>query len=235
MQRLCPSIFRTASALVLGALVTACASQGSAVESTPAMAGGASAEEKKTDDTEVRGKEIALELANYDLALAKLDVEGKERSAAAAVEMARTDLQHTRQSNEHAAAERKIRMEEMELNVQRSRNRLTEQMAELAELESMYAAEEFAEKTKELVLTRGKTSVEMAKASLALSERRLALLANEQEMQAAKQKVALHKAELAVQKAELDREQSKIQAKVRMMQAEKKVMDAEAALAKVKG
>ncbi|MFT6714017.1 MAG: hypothetical protein ACJAVJ_001299 [Planctomycetota bacterium] len=54
----------------------------------------------------------------------------------------------------------------------RTRGRLNDSKAELQQLVEMYGDEEFAESTKELVLTRGKRGVEQGERSMKIAERR---------------------------------------------------------------
>jgi len=68
------------------------------------------------------------------------------------------------------------RIARAELNVRRSQDRLREAEQELAQLEMLYAEEEFADKTKEIVLERGKQRLERSREGHAITQRDLTIL-----------------------------------------------------------
>ncbi len=183
-------------------------------------------------DPDLAGLTHSVEIARMELEVARLKADAAERDAESSVHTAEIEVDHARGGLEKSEADGAIKRTETELSLDRARFRLEEQVAELAELEAMYAEEEFAEKTKELVLTRGKRSVEVAKRSLAISEQRLDVLMN-LELPASRKKaeLALHKAELALEKARSGKERSLLEARIALQKAEHKLREAEKKLA----
>ncbi|MDG1499022.1 MAG: hypothetical protein P8N31_03950 [Planctomycetota bacterium] len=140
----------------------------SAEDNAPAMA------EKKP------AKEVDLGALEFDLMMAELELQSAQASQARAMESA----QHGVFSAERGLALAKdelahfenvampLAAAESDLSMDRTRGRLDDSKAELQQLVDMYGAEEFAESTKELVLTRGKRGVEQSERSLELAQRR---------------------------------------------------------------
>lgn len=153
----------------LALFVSACAS---GPESSAPSGNGAA---QKDDDGGAKELQAKLDKAGIKLEIARLDAANGEAAAARSVEAAEleADLAAMALANwrdvllplETAAGD---------LALDRSRQRVKESKEELDELEKMYAQEEFADLTKELVLTRGRAQLEMAQRDLALTEKRSA-------------------------------------------------------------
>lgn len=170
----------------------------------------------------------SLEVARLELQAAQMESQAKEREAAMAADVAAREVEQARQALAHADKSAAIRTRESENNLKRASVRLDETKAELSELEGMYAEEEFAEKTKELVLYRGKSQVEMATAALEVEQLRHDLLVREElPAERAKAVLALHKAEVALEAAEIEREGAALRGKIAVMKAEGAVREAE--------
>lgn len=71
------------------------------------------------------------------------------------------------------------RLDRADLSLQYSRDSVVEARQELEQLEGMYKDDQFADKTKEIVLERGRRRLERAERSLALEDRAIATLKSE--------------------------------------------------------
>jgi len=130
---------------------------------------------KEDDGEEDEAAELArkLEIGKLELDLAKLEAEQDLSNAELAVEFARAGLVKARGDQEaFLKAERALEVDQGVLGLDASKGRADDAAAELAELEAMYSAEEFAKKTKELVITRSRRDLDFAKRSLELAQRR---------------------------------------------------------------
>jgi hypothetical protein len=187
----------------------------------------------KDDGEPEASKAHALDVARLELTAAQLDANAKDRAAAKAADFAESEVEQARKELEHADKQAAIRTRDGENNLKRAAVRLDETKAELIELESMYKDEEFAEKTKELVLTRGKSQVEMATAALEVETLRQDLLVKEElPAERGKAELTLRKAEAALEAAQLEREACALRGKIAVMKAEEAVRAAEAEAAK---
>jgi hypothetical protein len=128
---------------------------------------------KKPVDTE--SLHIDLQLTQMDLQATEDSVARANESAQHAVGLAERDLQLAREELDHFVnIEKELSRAESELSLDRTRGRLDDSRAELQQLLDMYKDEEFAESTKELVITRGKRGLEQSERSLELAEMRAA-------------------------------------------------------------
>ncbi|MCA9316908.1 MAG: hypothetical protein H6806_00290 [Planctomycetes bacterium] len=109
--------------------------------------------------------------ANWELERLKLEDMQEERRSRVRAEKARQESEDAKRKLEvWEASEKPERLARLQLNLDQGRDRLVQAEQELKELEAMYAAEEFANMTKELVLYRGRKQVEFAKRDLDLDE-----------------------------------------------------------------
>ncbi len=187
-------------------------------ESTPAVpAGGGQA---STDESPA-ARAYARALAELELHAVQLDNQAKKVAADQAVDVAERELAQARQAQEEGLKEAQIELRSGEVELQALRVRVSETQGDLAELESMYQEEEFAAKTKELVLQRGKSQVELAGAALGVAEMRHQLLVSD--TLPAKQRAAdltVRKAEIALEAAQAARENAALQARIALKKAE---------------
>ncbi len=94
---------------------------------------------------------VDLDAARFGLQTAQAELEDAERALASFDETA------------------KVRIDEAELDLDSSIGDAADAALELAELKAMYDEEDFAEKTKELVLQRGRRNLEESQRSLAIA------------------------------------------------------------------
>jgi len=198
-----------------------CASTGSveAGGETTATDGDEASEEHEQHEREMA--ELALEIA-------QLDVQIDTDAARLAVQKARSKLDEARLALEHFESVQKARkLTEAQLELDRAGYRAEEAEAELAELEAMYEAEEFAATTKELVIRRGRVQRDFARRALELSEQELEILAN---VELPKE---LRKLQNAVRDAEAELAEAEGKLEKVEVESEKKVLEARHALAKL--
>jgi hypothetical protein len=128
---------------------------------------------------------------------------------------------------------RDLESAERTLSVDRAKQNVLESQQELQELEAMYSQEQFAKATKELVLTRGRSHLEMAKRDLELSQRRSELAGSfDQPKRERELSEALAKTEATLTQARTKLERNKLQRKLDAMKAQHAVEDAERTFAK---
>ncbi len=209
--------------LLAGALAPACAASRAAPEaSTTSPATSAKA-----------GNAPDVAAARDKVAIARLQVELAEQRAATSrlrkekeLELARAELAQFEESDAPN------RVAKARLDLQRRRDALTEQTEELAQLEMMYEHEDLADKTREIVLQRGKRRVERAQTELAIEEHDCAAL-EARTLPRERAKLAL---EIEIKTRELeeskgDAEATQLEKRLALRSAEK---DAETAEAKAK-
>ena len=170
-----------------------------------------------------------LEWARTDLRLAELAAKLDQLRAQRSIGEAQRALTEARQDLEtFETAERPARLADAQLDLDRTIQSRDESRAELAELEAMYAAEEFAAATKELVLQRGRKQLEFAERRLALEhQQREKLERHDLPRQQEKLQFALKKAEHELHIAEVEAERDKLAAGLSIDKARKEVHDLE--------
>jgi hypothetical protein len=154
--------------------LSACKTEGGFQGTGPAEvpAGETEAEDEEDPAYELKQARGKLELAELAAQKAIAEAEQDVRSAEHAVAEAQRELAA------FAQIEKGHRTDEARLELERATNRASEAESELAELEAMYAEEQFATLTKELVLIRGRRALEVARKQLELDRQKLDLLTN---------------------------------------------------------
>lgn len=175
-----------------------------------------------------------LSIARGELRVVELERESKLIAARTELQFAEEDLAAARRALEAFKAVERPRAEgESKLDLDRARHRLLDAEAELAELEAMYDADDFAEKTKELVLARGRRSLEAAQRAVALAELEHQHLVSqelpEKERELAR---ALAEAELAAQEARRALERTTLEVDLALAKAKHELAQKEKASAK---
>lgn len=218
--------------LSLGLLLSACNSvnatrvESAKPDAVPAAAA-SSADESKALAKELRGKERELAYLETDQRTAAIDREMRMLGAEHAVQAAQVELDKARHDRElFLTHDKPTELEERRIAFASQTHYSEEAKDELAELESMYQADEFAKSTKELVLKRGRRKVELAERNLAIAARNLEVLEKqtlprrEEEM---KRKVA--DAERALARATKDREKTTMELELAQRRSEHKRSD----------
>jgi len=195
-------------------------------------AGEATAAEEQPEEVDLEALEVARDEARGNMEKARLGAQISQIEAESRLDGARADLEAARIELEHFEAVTAPReLAEKELSLDRSKGRLFEAEAELAQLVAMYEDEEFATSSKELVLERGRRGVDFSKRSLALAEEALedhaAFSLTQRREKLAR---AIHKAEIAVDLAELRLQSARLGADLDEERMHRKLVAAEEAL-----
>ena len=164
---------------------------------------------EKTDSDDASKQDQArrkLEIAEQKLAKARqaaehgeVETESKITAAEQTLIIATTKLQ---QLEQHIAPNKLARAE---LGLQGSQDRFNESQEEMTQLELMYAEEEFAEKTKEIVLERGKRRLERSRRDLEIRRRELEFTqSHDLPLQIQEQQFKVEQAQKSLDKAKRD-------------------------------
>lgn len=160
-----------------------------------------------------RSRQRDLSLAQIELKIAEISAQIQTMGASSATSKAAREVAEAEAALVHFVEnELPVQIEQATISHDRSLHSAEHAADELAELEAMYSAEEFAEMTKELVLRRGRRSLEIAERNLAVEKAKLKNLTEEElprkkrDLQAklADARDALKKAELSGAKTELE-------------------------------
>ena len=155
---------------ILALLVSSCAS-------SPAEGGSGApaAQGDAKNGDEAKELQSKLDKAEIKLEIARIDAKNGEAASARSVEAAKLEAELASSALEnYSAVLQPIEAATSELALDGARQRVKESKEELDELEKMYAQEDFADLTKELVLTRGRSQLQMAQRNLELTEKRAA-------------------------------------------------------------
>ena len=195
-------------------------------EATASGETGVATVEKKNGDSNKQAKHDELS-RKLDIARRKLDKArmasthsqaGYGQQLAKAEEdlvVASTKLQHFRQ---HTSVTRTARAE---LDLQRSEDSYQEAQEELAQLEIMYAEEDFADKTKEIVLQRGKRRLERSKRNLEIRRPEVAFLKSETlPLEEKELQLKLEEAQRTLEKTRREAESAELDKAIAVLSAE---------------
>lgn len=230
----------TLALLPLAALLLASCASNPSTESTPGNAGasGDKANPGKADEAkaeELRKKKRELDYAKMQLEITRLDVQADERASKIAVDNAERDLTNAKAERDNFVNVLKpLETAERMLALDGSKQRVVESEQEMKELEGMYAKEDFAGSTKELVLTRGKSHLDMAKRDLELDKQRVEQMNSfdhpkkEHDLAA-----AVDRATQAAAEAHAKQDKGALEHKLTLLKAEHGVEDLEREIAKL--
>jgi len=212
----------------LAALAAGLALLSSACLTGGEKAAGPPAEASADKDAGAAAQASALEVARLELKAAQLEAAAQDTAAGQAVGVAETEVEQARKALEQADKSAAIKVRESENALKRARVRLDETKAELGELQGMYAEEDFAEKTKELVLARGQSQVDLATAELEVEGLRHDLLTRDSlPHDRAQAELALRKAEIALEAARAARDAAALRGQISLKKAAETVRAAE--------
>jgi hypothetical protein len=187
------------------------------------------AEEKAARDKELRTKKRELEYARIGLETAAIERQVRTLTVENLLQSARIDLEKAKRELElFLKSTKPHELEEHQIQMDSQTYRAEEAKDEQAELESMYKDDEFAKKTKELVLRRGRRQVELADRSLAVARKEFEVL--EQHTLPERERELRRKvetAELDLKKADLEQRKAALELDVQKRQAEDKLKDLE--------
>lgn len=193
------------------------------------------AAELKKKRKELRDKQRKLAHTRVEQQVAAIDRRVKAMTVEAELAKSARKLEAAQEALALFLGEQKPReLEEHRIKVDRSMHRADHSKDELEELTAMYEADEFAKATKELVLKRGRRSLEMAERDLAISKRELDEFENhtlprrEREL---RDKVA--EAELERKKAELEAEKAAIAQDLALLKEKEAISDLQEEIAEL--
>jgi hypothetical protein len=164
-----------------------------------------------------------------ELALAEMEAANDLNDANFELERARNDLQSAQRDLDHyQKQERPLDLEDAQIDLDRGAESALEKRQELDELIAMYKKDEFAKMTKELVLQRGKVSMELVQREVELSKKRAAdkkehaMVVKERDLS-----LAVAKAQQGVTAAEAKLKKTQAHNELELLKARHKVEDAE--------
>lgn len=233
------SISRAASFL-FPFLLAACASaptegkQEPSAAASPAAESKSGADAKKAAAQKVKDAEKELKLKRRELDYAEIAVrttgiDRQIRTMTFEADLARAEKElekHRKNLEQHTKETAPREIEERKIAVDHSTYRAEEAKDELAELEAMYKADEFAKSTKELVIKRGRRGAEMADRSLAVARRELAEFESHTMPQRERElREHVADAERTLQKSRLEADKARIELDVAQRQTDDRVKD----------
>ncbi len=165
---------RTYLATALLLVLCSCASTGKGGHAAPTPAPGGDAAPKDDSKAEaLQKKERELNYAKLQLQITELELQADERSQKNSLADAERGVRHAEEElADYLQTHKALEAKERELNTDQQKEGLRETQQEYDELESMYKDEDFAKKTKELVLSRGKARLDFSQRGMELSNSR---------------------------------------------------------------
>ncbi len=145
-------------------VLCSCAATGKGGNAAPAHAPGGDTAAKDDSKAEaLQKKERELNYAKLQLQITELELQADERSQKNSIADAERGVRHAEEElADYLQTHKVIETKERELNTDQQKENLRETQQEYDELESMYKGEDFAKKTKELVLSRGKARLDFS-------------------------------------------------------------------------
>jgi hypothetical protein len=193
---------------------------------------GAVTEAKDNDKDDAADKAKKLAKKNHEVEMARIDQVLARMKAEADLRNAREEVHQAEMALEEARLAKKVYVEDTwprqrantELSLDQGKGRADDSRAELEELEKMYEKEEFALSTKELVINRGRRSLEHTLRRLELQEAGAeAETTHEMPKKLRELDNAIRKAEMKLEsvraslaRTEISTEQSKVKAQFRL-------------------
>lgn len=200
------------------------------------------AEELADKQKQLQQKQRDLEYAKVEQENAAIDRQTRSLTLSAGLDKAKFELDKAKRALElFRTVEQPKELEERLISHQYAVNSADQAQDELAELEAMYQAEEFAKSTKELVIKRGRQRLELAQRSLAVSKTGLDLLKEHtlpDKLKDLERKVAdaerdLKKVELEGRKADIELALAERKAKDRIADLERDIAELQQKLEKM--
>ncbi|MBM4015888.1 MAG: hypothetical protein FJ293_13115, partial [Planctomycetes bacterium] len=162
--------------------------------------------------------ERAVAAARLELTVAEAELAAK--SSGLAMHAAERALRQAEREHREFESGRELARRTAELELAEAANALAENEQELAQLELMYAEQDLADKTRELVIGRTQRRLELARTTLILNQAKLARLNEvEQPGQAAELADALAAARGAIEAAAHDQASERLGAELSVLKA----------------
>lgn len=199
----------------------------------PKAGGNAPAQEESPSDSKKRAQEEKahqLEIARMRLEIALAAQKADEIESEASIAKAKWERDNAeKEMKQFLEVDMPRRIEEARLRLLESKDGIQDSKEELAQLEDMYKDGDLADKTREIVLSRGKRKVERSLKRLSLQEIELQTLETFRlPMEKARVLMTLREKTDALAKAERDAARSKIDKTIAVKNAEFEVAKKEA-------
>jgi len=210
---------------------SACAStKGDKATEAPSGGGKPAADKSEAAEEEadkLRKKERELDYAKMELEIAKLGSAADEREADTAVKDATTKLEVAKKDQDNFLnLDKPQQVASSQLSLDRAQQSMEESRQELAELEAMYKQEDFAELTKELVLSRGRKRLEFAQRGYEIAKKgQEELMGHDLPKKEKELAQAVEKAEKALSEAQAKKDRGALETKLKLTRAEHKIDD----------
>ena len=209
-------------AFVLAAALASCGTLGGTAASATTGKGSDERAQKQRDLAEAK---VAVEVTALKQAVAEADAEGTLAEA-------RREVADSDQALQDLARRATWEVDDAKIERDQASYRVEEAKAELAELQAMYQADEFATMTKELVLQRGRRTLEIAERKLQATDQKLLLLREVDQAQKRRELEAkVETARRALSKAERGVKQTQADAALELIKVKHALAKAEAAAA----
>ena len=216
-------------------LLASCSSTGKPAEAAPAPGGEPQAKDDSKQEA-LQKKERELNYAKLQFQITELELQADERSQQSAIADAERGVRHAEEElSDYLQSQKDLESAERALNSDQQKEGLRETQQEYDELESMYKDEDFAKKTKELVLSRGKARLDFSQRGLAISNSRREF--HEQTVTPRRQRdlqEALEKSRQALQECRSGGERKKLANQLQLMRAKDGLDDLQKEVEKMK-
>jgi hypothetical protein len=218
--------------------LAACAATGSGAKpadsAAPAPGGEAAAKDEKAEA--LQKKERELNYSKLQFQITELEVQADERSQRSSIAEAERGVRRAEEElADYLQAHKALEAAERLLNKDQQHENLRETQQEFDELESMYKDEDFAKKTKELVLSRGKSRLDFTRRGLELStirrefQEQVALPRKERDL-----REALDKARVGLEDTRAGAERKKLSNQLQLLRAKDGLDDLQKEVDKLK-
>jgi hypothetical protein len=219
---------RLVVAALVGLPVLACSSTPSS-HHDPDDAKSADSKKESGDAKEAKHAR-AIELAKRKLAHAQLERRAESAKHSAAIDQAQRELDLAKlELTRFDAGEALLRVRKQELDAKQKEDELAESREEFKQLEMMYAEQDLADKTRELVVQRQQRRIDLAAKELELEHDKLVNLKNaELAQERGKLEVEISAKQHALDAAKLDGKVGEDEKDVALLEAQHALADAEA-------
>jgi len=182
--------------------------------------------EDRADSRDRNSLRAELTAAEERLALARQSLEHHEALSREQVHIAEMSLEHTEKKwRQFEEIEAPLQRAEARLSLREASDGLLESQEELAQLEQMYAQDDLADATREIVLQRGKRRLDRAGEEVSIQERRLQQLEEHSlPLEALELRGILEEKRSALESARRDALEGRLEKKIEILEAESEVV-----------
>ncbi|MBK7642240.1 MAG: hypothetical protein IPJ19_04210 [Planctomycetes bacterium] len=227
---------RTILPIALILTLGACASTGNQKAPAAGAPEPAAASKDDANADALKKKERELQYAKLQFQITELELQADTRGQQASIADAERGVRNAEEDlSDYLKTQRALESTERALGSDQQQEGVRESQQELEELESMYKDEDFANKTKELVLSRGRARLDFSRRGFELAKSRREF----QEATAAPRKErdlreTLDKARRGLEDTRASAERKKLSNQLQLMRAKDGLDDLEKEVAKLK-